>query len=90
MTLCCASQGGFLYHWVSGEPLQLSLFKVYAVLYRAPGEALSWPLLTHGCSKTSCYLNEQFLKQSGRQCCLSAGAKVTEETTLPAALLMNL
>eukprot|EP00891_Asterochloris_glomerata_P002795 jgi/Astpho2/2795/fgenesh1_pg.00050_%23_80_t len=28
--------GGFLYHWVSGEPLQLSLFKVYAVLYRAP------------------------------------------------------
>ncbi|KAL3151949.1 hypothetical protein ABBQ32_001075 [Trebouxia sp. C0010 RCD-2024] len=46
--------GGLLYHCTSGESLQISLFKVYAVLYRAPG------------------------------------AKVTEETTLPAALLMNL
>lgn len=46
--------GGLLYHCTSGESLQVSLFKVYAVLYRAPG------------------------------------AKVTEETTLPAALLMNL
>lgn len=46
--------GGLLYHCTSGENLQVSLFKVYAVLYRAPG------------------------------------AKVTEETTLAAALLMNL
>ena len=75
---------------MSGEPLQLSLFKVYAVLYRAPGEALSWPLLKHGSSETACHLNERLLRQSWRKGCLSAGAKVTEETTLPAALLMNL
>ena len=29
--------GGLLYHCTSGESLQISLFKVYAVLYRAPG-----------------------------------------------------
>ena len=29
--------GGLLYHCTSGETLQVSLFKVYAVLYRAPG-----------------------------------------------------
>ena len=30
--------GGLLYHCTSGESLQVSLFKVYAVLYRAPGQ----------------------------------------------------
>lgn len=30
--------GGLLYHCTSGESLQISLFKVYAVLYRAPGQ----------------------------------------------------
>ncbi len=30
--------GGLLYHCTSGESLQISLFKVYAVLYRAPGD----------------------------------------------------
>ena len=30
--------GGLLYHCTSGESLQVSLFKVYAVLYRAPGK----------------------------------------------------
>ena len=30
--------GGLLYHCTSGETLQVSLFKVYAVLYRAPGD----------------------------------------------------
>ena len=33
--------GGLLYHFTSGESLQVSLFKVYAVLYRAPG-TLYW------------------------------------------------
>lgn len=37
--------GGLLYHCTSGESLQISLFKVYAVLYRAPGQpANSLPL----------------------------------------------
>ncbi len=31
--------GGLLYHCTSGESLQISLFKVYAVLYRAPGSS---------------------------------------------------
>lgn len=35
--------GGLLYHCTSGESLQISLFKVYAVLYRAPGKLCFLP-----------------------------------------------
>lgn len=37
--------GGLLYHCTSGESLQISLFKVYAVLYRAPGQPHQFCLL---------------------------------------------
>ena len=39
--------GGLLYHCTSGETLQVSLFKVYAVLYRAPGMLRRIPHTAH-------------------------------------------
>ena len=45
--------GGLLYHCTSGETLQVSLFKVYAVLYRAPGK------LHHIPPYSSCILRAQ-------------------------------
>lgn len=148
--------GGLLYHCTSGESLQISLFKVYAVLYRAPGMyAPVLPMTKLLCSLTPaqgswhvpigaaiqgygllfklwnhCLLGLVLYPPHGQtcsllfllllsslnslmrrhplwlvtsaiqhaldssvqeaRCCAGTGAKVTEETTLPAALLMNL
>lgn len=48
--------GGLLYHCTSGETLQVSLFKVYAVLYRAPGTLRLMSHAAHAQPLHSCHL----------------------------------
>ena len=60
--------GGLLYHCTSGENLQVSLFKVYAVLYRAPGDPPCFPTPVLHCNGWTAMVHQQRLHPPSPLC----------------------
>ena len=60
--------GGLLYHCTSGENLQVSLFKVYAVLYRAPGDPPCFPTPFLHCNGWPAMVRQQRLHPPSPLC----------------------
>lgn len=90
MACSCALTIAAIYRSVSGSDLPHGLFKVYGVLYRAPGvcfDTIGMGNDANKCSLLFCFPLAESAHQSSNA---NSGAKVTEETSWLAGLVMNI